>query len=696
MKAHRLTPAAALLVLAWASLAYAQQTAEEIYQAALYQEEVQGDLEGAIGVYERILREFPGNRPTAAKALMHIGLCHEKLGSREAQQAYERLVRDYADQTEMARLARTRLAVLREPLEQAEASKVVARRVWAGHYSRDIDFSGGPSPDGRYLTYTDWNTGDIALRDLVTEESRRLTNHGPNDYASGSAFSPDGQRVAYTWVDSGSVELRVVGLDGSPSRTLYRDPRWLYAISWSNDGKRIASAREKADGAIEVFSLSLEDGSLRPLMVLPGGFAVRLSHSLDDRFVVVGYPVNGDPRNHDISLVTTDGSGRIAQILGHPANDKLIGWLPETDDVLFSSDRSGTWDMWAIRVVEGEATEAPRLVRRAIGDGEAMGFSRDASLFYNHYTLHFTTSVAPRDPTSGQIRFEAAEPLLGSNRFPAWSPSGVHIAFVRWEKLQNVPWFEETLWVRNVLNGEERKLASHISPVIPRWSPDGRSVLVVGQEKTKNSEKDGAALYRIDVESGEASPVVEFPPDPRWWMGVGGIWTADGEGIVYVHQGRLLLRDIASSQDRELYRHPYLPSRLLTLSPDGTTLLFAIAESTEGSGAYVTGGGKIMSLSLTEGAVRELVTLEQSGTVRSIEWTPDGLDVLFMQVHEQSTDLWRVSADGGEPRKVWNRPERLGSFALHPAGDRIAYTSSENEAEIWVIANIAAALGEQR
>ena len=41
------------------------------------------------------------------------------------------------------------------------------RQVWA---TPDSDNSGGPSPDGRYLSFTDWTTGDVSVRDLVTGE----------------------------------------------------------------------------------------------------------------------------------------------------------------------------------------------------------------------------------------------------------------------------------------------------------------------------------------------------------------------------------------------------------------------------------------------------------------------------------------------------------------------------------------------
>lgn len=53
---------------------------EKILNTAIYQEEVNGDLQKAIGLYQKIVTSFPENRRIAAKAQFHIGLCYEKLG----------------------------------------------------------------------------------------------------------------------------------------------------------------------------------------------------------------------------------------------------------------------------------------------------------------------------------------------------------------------------------------------------------------------------------------------------------------------------------------------------------------------------------------------------------------------------------------------------------------------------------------
>ena len=76
------------------------QTAEELLPRALQLENVKGELEQAIEVYQKIVKEFPDNRPIAAKALFHIGLCYEKLGMKKAQATYQDVINKYSDQVD--------------------------------------------------------------------------------------------------------------------------------------------------------------------------------------------------------------------------------------------------------------------------------------------------------------------------------------------------------------------------------------------------------------------------------------------------------------------------------------------------------------------------------------------------------------------------------------------------------------------
>src|SRR5437867_8070773 len=132
--------------------------AETQLQAAINKEVVEGDLKGAIEQYKKIAQG--ANRPAAAKALVHMGECYERLGDAEARTAYERVIRDFADQKEVSAQARGRLALLGGPARRGPAS-VSMRRV-----GTDLDDEGAPSPDGRWLSYVTSNQ-DLGLYNLL-------------------------------------------------------------------------------------------------------------------------------------------------------------------------------------------------------------------------------------------------------------------------------------------------------------------------------------------------------------------------------------------------------------------------------------------------------------------------------------------------------------------------------------------------
>ena len=83
MKTIKIVAAAFLLIIAGAELGLAQ-TGHDLFQQALVKERADGDLRGAIDIYERIAQEFTADRQLAAKALVQLGQCYEKLGSTEA------------------------------------------------------------------------------------------------------------------------------------------------------------------------------------------------------------------------------------------------------------------------------------------------------------------------------------------------------------------------------------------------------------------------------------------------------------------------------------------------------------------------------------------------------------------------------------------------------------------------------------
>jgi hypothetical protein len=97
------------ILLAGGAIRAADQP-EVALRAAMQKEIVDGDLPGAIQMYESIAQG--SDRVTAARALLRMGRCYEQLGDPQARKAYERVVSQFADQKDAAQEARKRLAAL--------------------------------------------------------------------------------------------------------------------------------------------------------------------------------------------------------------------------------------------------------------------------------------------------------------------------------------------------------------------------------------------------------------------------------------------------------------------------------------------------------------------------------------------------------------------------------------------------------
>ena len=297
-------------------LAESPRTAEVQFKAAQHKEQVEGDLKGAIEQYKKIAQI--SDRTLAARALVAIGQCYEKLGNAEARNAYERVVREFADQAESVGQARTRLVALQSPA----AAHVAARQIWTGP-GVDGDGYGSPSPDGRYLTFTNWETGDLGLRDLTTGTNRLLTNSGgweaSGDYAERSVVSPDGRQVAYSWFieKEHRDELRVIPISGGASRTLYRggDNRStrMQPRGWTPDGKQLLVLHTLPDRTNQIAMISVQDGSVRALKSF-GWQYPWLSISPDGRYVAYPLPGGEKAQARGIFVLATDGSRETAVV----------------------------------------------------------------------------------------------------------------------------------------------------------------------------------------------------------------------------------------------------------------------------------------------------------------------------------------------------------------------------------------------
>lgn len=113
-------------------------------------------------------------------------------------------------------------------------------------------------------------------------------------------------------------------------------------------------------------------------------------------------------------------------------------------------------------------------------------------------------------------------------------------------------------------------------------------------------------------------------------------------------------------------------------SPDGNALL---AVSVSGEGQEMS---ERMVLLGRDGSATPLGPV--SARVRSPSWSPDGRWLVFESDTASFRDLYRMSVDGGELRRLTQNPEGNFEPAVSPDGQWIAFVSSrDGDAEVYVM-----------
>ena len=652
-----------------------------LMEEATKKEVVDGDLKGAVEAYQKILVLTGAPRAVVARALWHLGQCYEKLGDTEARKAYERLVREFADQPEEAKLARGRLAAL-----SGRDTAMRVRQVWAGP---EGDLLGAITRDGRYLTLQDWPSENVGVRDLVTGQKRLLTHKDPKslEFALLSVPSPDGRDVVYAWYNKeGITELRLVGMDGSSPRVLAADPEFKEAepFDWSPDGKHVLAAFYRKRGGGRIALVSVADGSVRPLKSFDDGGPKRVRFSPDGRYVAYDMRQQSGSAKYDVFVLAVDG-GREAAVVQHPANDVVFDWTPDGTRLLFGSDRAGTMGVWWIKVTGGEPGGAPELVKPDIGqDARPIGFSRDGSYFYHVRTALSDVFIAEVDFATGRILAPpvlATQRFAGSNGWPRWSPDGRQLAYLS-RRGPGAGWGSMAVWIKEMGSGEVREIPTDLETVVRAgWFPDGRSLLAITQ-----LAGNAPGQFRIDVRTGESEPVDLFRV-----AGPGAAaWSRDGRTMFFQRWGAgngsaIVARDVATGQEREVHSlaGPSVYASSPIVSPDDRHLAMVVNDVASRSKVVVV-------VSLAGGEARDVLRSGQMVWPPSIAWAPDSRGVLFVKqpdADDPTTELWVVSVQGGEPRRLDLRAPVMRELCVHPDGSRLAFTSGGDRSEVWVMEN---------
>ncbi|MFO7934113.1 MAG: tetratricopeptide repeat protein, partial [Bacteroidales bacterium] len=668
-------------------------------------EEGEGALQDAISLYSQVADNTGADQSIRAKALLHIGMCYEKMGTREAVKAYQRLVNNFPTQQNEIEIARKRLNHLLladKSAEQEKKKDLLIRKVLP---DTEIEPLGTPSPDGRFISFIDWKSGgNICILNLETREKRCLTDFkDPNELLPYySSWSPDGKQIAYFWwrYDKDQYNLSVVDVQKAESRDLLISDKydWIELGNWSSDGMYIfATLSLREEPKSQIVRVSSANGTLEVLHTLNETYTGGKPYvSPDNRYLAFDLPDKNASGNSDIYILSLE-TGKENALVMHPSHDYILGWSPEGKHILFATDRTGTVDAMIIAVKEGKAAGNPKPIKQNVGPIVPMGFTQDGSFYYGQWPGGDNIYAADINLNEGKL--ESKPTLLvqrfeGRNYSPAYSSDGKYLAYLSLRGVMKKGKQGTVLCIRNLETGEELEvtpdlqISGNVSNLT--WSPDNHSLAL-----TCKNKEDYSRIYGYEIKSRQFLPLVldsnGQPQDVEYTY---PIWSKDGKSIFYLQlsrhsqTSRIMERNLITGADRELYNYTSedFMDRIvnISLSPDGKWLA-----------AINRGENRVVRLISTEdGETVELHKFKSPGGFPNTPvWSNDGKYIAFPfqtrptnNYMSREWSMMRVSLDGGESHLIKMDIHGINSPTLHPDGRTIAFRSagySFPENNIW-------------
>jgi len=557
------------------------------------------------------------------------------------------------------------------------------KKVWAN----PNDTMGSPSPDGRHMSYVNWNVPCLAVYDFETGESRDITStkgtwEGDSVWAENSIWSPDGKKLAYVWYGQEYISIRTVGIDSSDPVEIFGDKNFQFChpSSWSADGKYILAVLCHKDRTHEIAIISIDDHSVRSLKKLKPGYHPWVSLSPDGKYVAYSFTPDEESPATDIYLLSTvDGTEE--KLIDHPSTDYNPLWMPDGKNIVFFSDRTGSVSAWSQAVSKGTADGDEELII-SLNRLRPKAITPSGDLYLEFLEGGFDVYGATLDPEATQVISgpdRAVETDVGWNGAACFSPDGKKMAYVSQRGVLDTvfSWGQQSLIIRDLQTGEERELIPSASELVIgrsvlKWSPDSDEILFIGRDQAGRRGK-----FILNVHDASYEPITGAEDFAD------ALWANTSDKFYFFYEGKTE-KDGVYSIDRDSHEETKIISLSnifgLALRPGSDTLAMIVDSA-------------IKLLNIKNNEIVNFLDLGPSVKHSYIQWSRDGNWLFFMKCRKETVELWRIDAEGNNVQLVEKSLPHLANFSIHPDGKRLVFTATQGggnwggKSSIWVMRN---------
>jgi Tol biopolymer transport system component len=426
------------------------------------------------------------------------------------------------------------------------------------------------SPDGR---------SSIVRYELESGAAHQLTDSPVEFFDAHPQVSPDGKSVVFTRRGAGRSAVFLKSLSGGDEIQLVE---WVSGVvgglTWSPDGREVIYARPELSGRrLARLTVASRDPPV-PVQGAPLGSAGVSASPFRDGGRYRLAVVNGHPdislRLIDLQALQHGDTVGVATTFCDATRMDVPGrFSPDSSQVAFVSDRSGTQQVWVAGRDQSRQRSVTSLQNASVNIGS---WSPDGRSIAFDATIDGNTDIYIVSADGGPLTRLTNSPAMEMD--PEWSRDGRSIYFTSNETGRSEIW-------KMAADGRSRLKLTSTGGFDPRESADGRFVYFAAAPRTYGLGPL-TTLERISVDGGAASRVHSGVAPGAWGL-VGNtvmFLVGGAEGQTNPGPDVVAKYDAADGRVHELgllpFRvGPFGADRFFIVSPDGRWALAAHIDS---------------------------------------------------------------------------------------------------------------------